>query len=388
MRSEKTNAKAFQKIGVLGGGQLGKMLCLAAANWDLDIHILDPNPQCSARPYCTVYTEGDFNDFQTVLAFGRKVDVVTIEIEHVSVEALQQLKKEGKCIYPDADALVQIKDKGLQKLFYQKNKFPTAPFFLAANRWELESLVRDGVIKFPFVWKSRKGGYDGKGVKIVADARQMKELSDLPCLIEEKINFDKEIAVIVGRNPDNEKIAYDPVEMFFDEKANLLSYQICPARIEPAIAKKAVELALSVIEQLDMCGLLAVEMFVDHSGGLLINEVAPRPHNSGHHSIEACETSQFEQHLRCILNLPLGSTSLKSPSVLLNLLGEAGYSGVPYYEGWEDCLKTVGAHIHLYGKKTTQPYRKMGHITIEDQNLDNALAKANNIRSTLKVISL
>ena len=381
------NQRSVVKIGVLGGGQLGKMLCIAAANWDLTIHVLDPDPNCSSRNYCTQFVEGSFKDYQTVLDFGRTVDVITIEIEHVNIEALETLAKEGKTVHPNPAALRIINDKGIQKSFYQENKFSTATFALVPTKDALSHLIAQDW-KYPFVWKARSGGYDGKGVSIIKSKADFLSLPETPCLIEQLVDFDKEIAVIVARNENKQSSAYSPVEMFFDPEANLLNYQISPARISTKIAKKATQLALKVIEQLDICGVLAVEMFVTPTGEVLINEVAPRPHNSGHHTIEANETSQYEQHLRAILNLPLGSVETRSPSVLVNLLGEKGYQGVAVYEGLEQSLSVTGVHVHIYGKKTTKPFRKMGHATILDKKLEKAIEKADLVQKTLKVISL
>lgn len=374
------------KIGILGGGQLGKMLCLAAANWDLDIYVLENDENCPAAPYCTRLIKGSFNNFQDVLNFGQMVDYITIEIEHVNTEALKTLAKKGKIIHPNPLALERIKDKGEQKKFYIKHHFPTSSVKYFHNKFDLKTeIMADNLL--PCVWKSRQGGYDGKGVSILKSVTDIDNLPDESCIIEEMVDIDKEIAVIVCRNQNGQVEAYPSVEMIFDAKANLLDYQLCPANVSKSLERKAQSLAKRLIKKLNICGLLAVELFITKSGDMLINEVAPRPHNSGHHTIEATETSQFEQHLRGILNLPLGSTRIRHPSVLLNLVGEQGYSGDVKVEGWENALNTEGCHIHLYGKKTTKPFRKMGHATILDKNIEKAHQRAMFLKENFKIIS-
>ena len=374
------------KIGILGGGQLGKMLCLAAANWDLDIYILENDENCPAAPFCTKLVKGSFNNFDDVLRFGKMVDILTIEIEHVNTEALKILANEGKIIHPNPISLDIIKDKGEQKNFYINHNFPTS----FVRYYDDKSTLKKEIIEdnwLPCVWKSRKGGYDGKGVSILKTLEDIDILPDEPCIIEEMVDIDKEIAIIVCQNANGQVVAYPSVEMVFDAKANLLDYQLCPANIEKNIEKKAQTLAKRLIKKLNICGLLAVEMFITKSGDILINEVAPRPHNSGHHTIEAIETSQFEQHLRGIMNLPLGSTNMRHPSVLLNLVGAEGYSGEVEIEGWENALNTEGCHIHLYGKKTTKPFRKMGHATFLNKNIVKALENAQFLKEKFKIKS-
>jgi 5-(carboxyamino)imidazole ribonucleotide synthase len=376
-----------KKIGILGGGQLGKMLCLVAANWDLDIYVLDA-AGCSAQSYCPHFVEGSFRDFNDVLNFGRLVDIVTIEIEHVNTDALRILKQEGKTIHPDPDVLDLIKDKGKQKIFYKKHGLPTDFIAIGLSLSDIEDMLETGVLTYPFVWKSTTGGYDGKGVSLIFNQNDKDKIPDVPYLIEPLTDIDKELAVIVARNERGDVIAYPSVEMAFDPKANLLDFQISPAAISKKIEKKAQELAKTLIKKLNICGLLAVEMFLTKDGRLLINEVAPRPHNSGHHTIEAHETSQYEQYLRAILNMPLGSTTMRSPSVLLNLLGAQGYVGDAHYQGFEKALSTEGVHIHLYGKKTTHPFRKMGHVTVLNKNIERAKAVAMMVKKELNVICI
>lgn len=375
-----------QKIGILGGGQLGKMLCIAAAPLDLDIWILDTEG-CPSQPYCRHFVAGDFRNYDAVMAFGKQVDVLTIEIEDVNLKALKDLEKLGKKVYPNPKALGIIKDKGLQKQFYAKHKLPTEAFELVDNQGIVKEKVASGAWQFPFVWKSRTGGYDGKGVQIVRSAADLDKLPDVPCLLEKLSDIDKEIAVIVARNDKGEVVAYPSVEMVFDPKANLLDLQVCPSAISKKIENTAQVLAKKLIKKYNICGLLAVEMFLTKSGELLINEVAPRPHNSGHHTIEAHETSQFEQHLRSILGLPLGATSRRLPSVLLNLVGAEGFSGAMKIEGLAESLHTEGVHFHLYGKAETRPFRKMGHITVLNKNREKALEIALRLKENIRIVS-
>jgi 5-(carboxyamino)imidazole ribonucleotide synthase len=376
----------MKKIGILGGGQLGKMLCLAAANWDLEIYVLEDDENCPAAPYCTKWVKGNFKNYDDVVAFGKMVDILTIEIEHVNTKALKYLEKQGKIVHPSPKVLDIIKDKGAQKNFYIQHNFPTAFVRYYDDKSTLKKeLLADKWL--PCVWKSRQGGYDGKGVSILKTENAIDNLPDEPCIVEELIEIDKEIAVIACRNALGQIVTYPSVEMVFDEKANLLDYQMCPAAISKTLEKQAQNLAKTLIKKFKLCGLLAVEMFLTKDGRLLINEVAPRPHNSGHHTIEAQETSQFEQHIRAILNMPLGSTKIRQPSVLLNVVGAEGFSGKTKVVGWENALNTEGVHVHLYGKKTTKPFRKMGHITIMNKSLIKAQETALELKNNFKIIS-
>jgi 5-(carboxyamino)imidazole ribonucleotide synthase len=374
------------KIGILGGGQLGKMLCLAAADWDLEIHILDPDPKCAARNYCTHFTEGSFKDYGTVVDFGRSVDMLTIEIEHVDEDALMALKQEGKIVHPSPESIFLIKDKGIQKILYKENGFPSSPFKYKEGDERLETFVMKNKINFPFVWKASRGGYDGKGVALVKTIEDLKQLPNVACIVEDFVDIEKEIAIIAVRNEKDEVVTYPAVEMLFDQKANLLDLQSCPADISHEIENQAKDLAIKLIRTYNICGLLAVEFFLTKQGTILVNEVAPRPHNSGHHTIEASETSQFQNHLRGILNTPLGSTKTRMPSVLLNLVGEEGYEGNALYVGMENALSIEGVHIHLYGKNTTKPWRKMGHVTTTADTIEDAMEKAMQVKSLLKVV--
>lgn len=375
------------KLGILGGGQLGKMLAHAAANWDLPLYILDKHPSFPAAPYAACFVEGDFNNYDDVLAFGRMVDIITIEIEHVNLEALLQLQAEGKIIHPNPESLQIIKDKGIQKEFYRSNDFPTSPFQLYDDASHIKSAISNGELSLPFVQKSRGAGYDGKGVAIIKEEKDLGKILDTASMVEPLVDIAKEIAVVASRNMDGQIVCFDPVEMEFNAEANLVEFLFAPADISTDHSAEAVHIASDLIEKLDICGLLAVEFFITKSGELLINEVAPRPHNSGHHSIDACNTSQFEQHLRGVLNLPLGSTSLLAPSVMINLLGEKGHTGKTVYQGLSGIMSLEGVHLHIYGKKETRPMRKMGHLTVVNPDLEKAIALAREAQSIFKIVS-
>lgn len=375
------------KIGILGGGQLGKMLITAASRWGMNTFVLDPSEDCSASSVCNNFIKGDFKNYDDVYSFGKLVDVLTIEIENVNTDALIQLAKEGKKIYPEPGKLQIIKDKGLQKRFYDKYDFPSPHYTLYADKTNIIKAIDEGTQKFPFVQKLCKTGYDGKGVSVIKRNEDLIHLLDGESIVEELIDIQKEISVIVAKNTRGEIITYQPVEMVFNPIANLVEYLICPAPIAPEIAKDACDLAIAVISAFEITGILAVEMFLDKNNKIYINEVAPRPHNSGHQTIEAAHTSQYEQQLRAILGLPLGSTKLISPSIMLNLLGEQGFRGLPVYVGLQECLKIEGANIHLYGKNETRPFRKMGHVTIIDNDIINLESKAKIIKQTLKIRS-
>lgn len=375
------------KLGILGGGQLGKMLLNVTSKWSINTSVLDPTVDCPASTLCNNFVLGDFKDYDTVYNFGKNLDIITIEIESVNSEALKQLAKEGKIIFPEPDKLEIIKDKGLQKKFYIENNFPTSDFQIFNNSDEIIDAVENKKIKLPFVQKLCRDGYDGRGVFVVKTKDDLSKLLKGETLIEEMINIKKEIAVIVARNPQGETLAYPPVDMTFNPEANLVEFLICPAEISQEISNEAALLALKLIETFELTGLLAVEMFIDQNDKIFINEVAPRPHNSGHQTIESAFTSQYEQHLRAILGFPLGSTKLISPSVMINLLGEPGFEGTPLYEGMSKCLAIEGVNIHFYGKNETRPFRKMGHVTIIDSNLENAKNKTKFVQQTLKIKS-
>jgi 5-(carboxyamino)imidazole ribonucleotide synthase len=375
------------KIGILGGGQLGKMLAIEAANWHLPIYILDQDHQFPAVPYAPFFKAGDFKNFDDVVQFGKKVDILTIEIEQINVDALFYLEKEGVKVYPKPSTVQVIQDKGLQKMFYKERDIPTAGFQLFNDEKEIKEALKNKQIAFPFVQKSRKDGYDGKGVVVVSNENDLINLLDCPSIIEERINIKTEISIIVARSASGELLHYEPVEQHFNQAANLVSYLICPAELEKSTLSKMNEIASLIAIDLDLVGLLAIEFFLDTNNDIFVNEVAPRPHNSGHHTQNSCETSQFEQHLRAILDLPLGSTRQHSIGAMVNIIGEPGYAGKTNYVGIEECLKIDGVHLHLYGKLETRPFRKMGHINIADKDRKKVLENIEKIKSTLKVIS-
>lgn len=370
------------RIGILGGGQLGRMLLQKAADYDLNIAVLDPDPDAPCKHLVREFTCGSFKDFDTVYSFGKKCDLITIEIEHVNVDALEKLESEGVMVYPQARIIRLVQDKGAQKLFYRDHDIPTADFELAGSKSEVKRA-------FPFIMKTRTGGYDGKGVVRIDNADDLRNKGfDSPSVIEELIPFEKEIAVIVARRANGETCAFPVVEMEFNPEANLVEFLFAPAAIDPSIAESAREIALKIIGALEMVGLLAVEMFLTRDGKIFVNEIAPRPHNSGHHTIEANVTSQYEQHLRAILNWNLGNTAILQPSVMINLLGEKGYSGPVKYENFEMAQKEGDVHIHLYGKKETRPFRKMGHVTITAAKLEDAKNIARSVQKLIKVKSI
>ncbi len=370
------------KLGVLGGGQLGRMLLTETQKFDIYTAILDGAKNAPCAEICNEFIQGDLMDYQTVYDFGKKVDLLTIEIEHVNIDALFDLEKEGLTIYPKPSILQIIQHKGLQKDFFVEYEIPTANY----KRYSTPKDINKE-ISFPFVWKTAQFGYDGTGVKVVRSASDLNNLPNVDCIVEDLIPFKNELAVIVARNAEGETKTYPVVEMEFHPTANQVEYVICPARIDSAIAKKAQNIALKVADSFQFIGLLAVEMFQTESDEILVNEVAPRTHNSGHYSIEASYTNQFEQHLRAILNLPLGNPESKVAGIMVNLVGEEGYSGEVIYKNMEDMLKIDGVTPHIYGKKETRPFRKMGHVTIVDHDMDKAREIAAKVKKTIRVIS-
>jgi 5-(carboxyamino)imidazole ribonucleotide synthase len=374
----------MQKLGILGGGQLGKMLCIAAAPLDIPIYILDESSDFPAAKLCEKFVEGNFNNYDDVYRFGNQVDVITIEIEHVNTDALLRLQAEGKIVHPAPEKLNIIKDKGLQKLLYVQHHLPTSNFAFFDNIKEIKEGLQNGAIRYPFVQKVRTGGYDGKGVVVIKSSNDLQNLLEGASIVEDCIDIKKELAVIACRNAKGEVVTYPAVEMEFHPTANLVEFLSCPAAISPLVEAEAEELAVRVIEAFDICGLLAVEFFLTKDNQLLINEVAPRPHNSGHHTIDSAFTSQYQQHLRGVMNFPLGSTRNLSPAIMLNLLGEEGHTGDVHYEGLEDALAIEGVYVHLYGKKTTKPFRKMGHITIIADSVEEAKKKAKKVNIKAK----
>lgn len=369
------------KLGILGGGQLGRMFIQEAINFDVHVHILDNDPNAPCSTIANSFTVGDITDYDTVYAFGKDKDVLTVEIENVNIPALFKLEEEGVKVFPQPWALEIIKDKGIQKSFYKDNDLPTAPFRLVD-----EPAAEDLEQSLPLVQKLRTGGYDGKGVQVMKKSSDLANSFQEASVIEELIPFDKELSVIVARNEKGETAVFPTVECEFND-ANLVAFLFSPAEISNDIEKRAENLAINVINALGMVGILAVEMFLTKNGDLLINEIAPRPHNSGHHTIECNITSQFEQHMRSILNMPLGSTKMIRHGAMVNLIGEEGYSGPAYYKGLDELLKIEGLHPHIYGKAETKPNRKMGHITLTGDSIDEVKKKADQVKSTLKVIS-
>jgi len=373
------------KLGVLGGGQLGKMLTLAASQWGLRTAILDAGQDMPAAPVCQEFVQGDFRDFETVYRFGKTVDLLTIEIEQINIDALEKLEKEGVRVFPSPANLRVIQDKADQTQFLIDQKIPKPAYLTFSSPAEIRKAIDAGKVHFPFVQKLRKFGYDGRGVRVIRSEKDLSQLLEGETMTEDCVAIDKELSVIVARNSSGEVAAYPAVEMVFNPEANLVDYLVCPADITPAIEKEAEVLAKKIAGALNLIGILAVEMFLDKQGKLWVNELAPRPHNSGHQTIESSFTSQYEQHLRAILNFPLGSTATKMPSVMINLLGEPGFSGPAVYEGLKECLAMEGVKIHIYGKKETRPFRKMGHVTVLDFKRERALEKAERVRQTIKV---
>ena len=375
------------KLAILGGGQLGKMLLYETRKFDIQTLVLDPNPEAPSRLAANFFQQGDLMDYDTVYHFGKRADIVTFEIEAVNVDALEQLEAEGITVYPSPKTLRKIQDKGVQKDFYTEKNIPTAPYKKYPNLADLKLALTANQSSFPFVWKSTQGGYDGKGVQVVRSQEDLEKLIDTPCIAERMIPFKNELAVIVVRSPKGEVKTYPVVEMEFHPEANQVEYVICPGRIDDKVATKAREVATQVSEAFEHVGLLAVEMFQTEDDEILVNEVAPRPHNSGHYSIEGSYTNQFEQHLRAILNLPLGETESKIGAVMVNLVGAEGYTGDVYYEKIEDIMALKGVTPHIYGKRETRPFRKMGHVTIVNSDLSEARKIAEQVKNAIRVIT-
>jgi 5-(carboxyamino)imidazole ribonucleotide synthase len=371
------------KIGILGGGQLGRMWIQNALNYNVNVSILDPDKDAPCKNICDDFQVGSLADFDTVYEFGKKVDLLTIEIEKVNVEALKKLVAEGVKVYPEPHIIELIQDKGTQKQWLKEHHIPTSDFKLIDSKSELNELKWS----FPYVQKLRRDGYDGKGVFIIKEKSQLTEAFEAPSLVEQMVDFEKEIAIIVARNESGEIKTFPAVEMDFHPTANLVEFQISPAAVSDFIQLKAANIAENIAEELGLIGLLAIEFFVCKNGEVLVNEMAPRPHNSGHQSIEGNVCSQFDQHLRAITGQPLGDTSNRANAVMINLLGEAGFSGEAIYQGLEEVLHLPGVYIHLYGKKITKPFRKMGHVTIIHNDRDQAIKIAKEVKEKLKVIS-
>jgi 5-(carboxyamino)imidazole ribonucleotide synthase len=371
------------KVGILGGGQLGRMWIQNALKYNVTCHVIDPDAHAPCKNICDHFEQGDITDFDTVYKFGQSVDLITIEIEKVNVEALEKLEQEGKMVYPQPSILKMIRDKGIQKQWLKDHNIPTSDFKLIDDKSELENINWS----MPYVQKSRKDGYDGKGVQIIRSKEDLNLAFEKDSLIERLVNFEKEISVIVARNANGDIKCFPLVEMEFHPTANLVEFLISPAELSNFIEMKAENIAIDIAEKLELVGLLAVEMFLTKEGDILVNEMAPRPHNSGHQTIEGNITSQFEQHLRAIFNQPLGDTSSKFTSVMVNVLGEDKYTGDAIYQGMEELLDLSGVYVHLYGKKITKPFRKMGHVTVVDENREEAIRKAKFVKENLKVIA-
>ncbi|MEO6131654.1 MAG: 5-(carboxyamino)imidazole ribonucleotide synthase [Saprospiraceae bacterium] len=374
-------------IGICGGGQLGKMLCEAASIWDWKTAVLDMHPDDPAAQIAHRFVQGDYTNYDDVLAFGKSVDLITIEIEKVNLEALIELERIGKIVHPSPKALGIIKDKARQKQFFIDQGLPTTSQILFDTKNDILVAVEKGLVEYPFVQKLRSGGYDGRGVAIIKSQDDLSLLLEGLSLVEPLIEIEAEVAIIAARNLNGEIKTFPPVAMSFHPDANLVEYLYCPSGLGPALELEATQIAHAAIESLDVCGLLAVELFLTVDGDWLINEVAPRPHNSGHHTIECCTVSQFHQHLLAICNLPLIDPQLHFPAVMVNILGEEGFEGPPKYLNVEQALRMGSVYVHLYGKNITKPFRKMGHVTVANRNINRAIKTANFIKDQIKVIS-
>lgn len=369
------------KLGIVGGGQLGRMLIQSAINFNINTHVLDPDNDAPCSSIAHKFYHGSLTDFDAVYNFGKNADIITIEIENVNCEALIKLEEEGKKVFPQPKIVRLIQDKGLQKEYFKQHKIPTADFRIIEHKEDLEQ-HKDFL---PFFMKLRKEGYDGRGVQNIKTEADFSKAFNKPSVLEKSVKVKEEISVIVARNESGEVKTFPAVGMEFHPEANLVELLYAPANVNAAIAAKAEKIALQVVESLKLVGILAIEMFVNENDEVLVNEIAPRPHNSGHHTIEANMVSQYEQHLRAILNLPLGDTTLRCPAVMVNLLGEENFEGKALYEGMQQVLEIPGVNIHLYGKKNTKPFRKMGHVTVIDNSLIVAKEKAKIVKETLKV---
>ncbi len=378
---EKNRFGKAHRLGILGGGQLGRMFIQEAINYGIDVYIMENDVAAPSAEICTAFTKGDITNFDDVMAFGASMDVVTVEIENVNIEALYELEKKGVEVYPQPRVLEIIKDKGIQKQFYVDHQIPTSPFTFID-----EPQSADLHSKLPFVMKLRTGGYDGRGVQVMRSEDDLQKSFEAPSIAEEFVPFEKELSVIVARNKSGEVAVYPTVECEFND-ANLVAYLFSPADVSKDVERRAKEIAMDVINKLDMVGILAVELFLKSDGEILVNEIAPRPHNSGHHTIECNITSQFEQHLRSILDFPLGSTDMTRNGAMLNILGSNGHKGPAIYQGIEESIKLPGVHIHLYGKENTKPNRKMGHVTVAGAEMTDVKRIAAKLKDRIQVIT-
>jgi len=382
-QANKRNPSTPLRIGILGGGQLGRMLLQAAANYVVETYVLENDEKCPAAHLCHHFIKGDIKDFETVYNFGKELDAVTIEIEAVNVEALESRELEGVKIYPKPSATKIIKNKITQKIFYHSNQIPSPAFIITQDINELEENTRF----LPAVHKLAQGGYDGRGVQVLKSSDDIDKAFDAPAVLEKMVDIKKEIAVIVAMNDDRETAVYPATEMIFDPVLNLLDHQISPAILPSNVLEQAERIALQLVKSFDSPGLFAVEMFIDNGDKVWVNETAPRVHNSGHHTIEANYCSQYDMLLRVMLNYPLGNTASILPSSIVNILGEEGYSGAAKYEGLNEVLGMKNTFVHLYGKMQTKPGRKMGHVTIMDQDRNDLIEKVHTVKKNLKVIS-
>ena len=376
-----------KKLGILGGGQLGKMLLDVTRKWSIETYILDPNPDCPASKCCDLFFNGDFNSYEDVYNFGKKVDIITIEIEHVNVKALYRLEYEGVAVYPSPSNIELIQNKGIQKDFFKKNKIPTSNYKRFDNKKTLSEYISRIESGYPFIWKSETMGYDGKGVRLVKSLSDLDEINGNSCVIEDVVDIKHELAVLVARNNSGESKSFPVLEMEFNQKSNQVEYVILPSRVSKKIKLKSLKIAELVSKSLNHIGLIAVELFCTHNDNVLVNEIAPRVHNSGHLTIESCVTSQFEQHIRAIYDLSLGSVNQILPGVMVNLVGENNLNGEAFYHNIDKAFDLDGVFPHLYGKKITKPNRKMGHITIIDEKLEKAISKARVLKNKIKIIS-
>ena len=370
-------------LGILGGGQLGKMVLDVSNRWGLKVYVLDSNIECPSSKLCSKFFVGDLMDFDTVVQFGQNVDLITIEIENVNVEALKFLESKGKKVFPQPRVIEIIQDKSKQKEFYIDNEIPTSSFRSCNGIEELKSLISKGEISYPFIWKASKMGYDGYGVNKISDNKSLEKLSDCHCIVEELISIEKELSVMVGLRESGEILNYPVVEMEFNKDSNQVEYILSPAQISQELKIKAEKIACNIAEKFKICGIIAVEMFLTNQDEILVNEVAPRPHNSYHFSIEGSYTSQFEQFLRAILDLPLGSTKILQNSVMVNLVGEKNSKGIVEYKNFDQIIGIEGVNPHIYGKLETKPNRKMGHITIINEDIEIAKTIAKEIKETI-----
>ena len=382
MNFEKLNTR----VGIIGGGQLGKMLLTECNKMNIKTSVLDSSENSPCKNLTDKFVCGDFNDFTSVYNFGKDCDVITFEIEHINVDALERLENEGKRVFHKSKTLRIIQDKNLQKSFFRDNKIPTSDFKYYKSINELNESINNNEIEFPCIWKKTKFGYDGFGVKILNSINDLSGLPESEMIIEEMVSFEKELSVIVTRNVSGEVSCFNTVEMEFNKRSNQVEFVISPANISNSVNIRAKELAIKLSESLDCVGVLAVEMFLVN-GEILVNEIAPRPHNSGHFSIEACSCSQYQQHIRAILDLDLGESNHTGSAVMLNLVGDENYNGKVFYENLDLVFKTNSANLHIYGKEETRPNRKMGHVTIICNKFEDAYEKAKFLKDNIKIKS-